>query len=140
MKMIWYIFLNVLFPLFIGLLCYMFLRPEAFIPKMVFFYTGLWVSLPSETVYGNLILRFLNNHFADFLWAYAMSHLIFAYGCYIEWNKKLLLMLCVGTGIIMECLMGTFDFVDIFMQWLAISIAYYKYKSINEMWRKKYGK
>lgn len=140
MKRVRYILFYILFPLLLGFICYLFLRPEAFVVKMLFLYTGIWVSLTPEVVYNNLLLRFINNHFADFLWAFSMAHAMFAYGCFIKWGKWLLLIICVGTGIAMECLLGTFDIFDILMQWLAIGIVFYKYNTIKETWRKEDGR
>jgi len=136
MKRTSYVVLNVLFPLIVGFFCYLLLRPEAFVTKMLFHYTGIWISLNSEVVYSNFILRVLNNHFADFLWAFSMAHILFAYGCFIKWNKGILLVICVLTGITMEFILGTFDIFDILVQWIAISIVYLKYNSIMRKWRR----
>lgn len=133
MKKIWYITVNVGLPLFVGLLCYLLLRPDAFVAKIFYRCTG---KINQFSINNNLFLIVIDNHLADFLWALSMSHMLFAYGCYIEWDKRTLTVTCMFTCVMMEILIGVFDPLDILVEWIAVILVFYKYNSIKNIWRR----
>ena len=47
--------------------------------------------------------------------------------------------MCIVIGILMECILGTFDVVDIIVQWVAIYIATSQYEKVKNQGGRKNG-
>lgn len=123
-KTIIFYIINIIFPLFLGCLIYIFTRDTTYINKIF-----------NATVHieKNALINIFSFYVADYLWAYALF-----FSLRFFWNSVLSACLTVFWGIIWECLQisvikGTFDFIDIFMYILATLIAII----ILKFWRTK---
>lgn len=135
-----YIALFCVLPIIIGGLSYILLRPESYITKILYFYTGVWVCIPPNVRDAVLLLRILNNHFADLMWALSMSFSLLAYCSRYHYKKLTCICLCIVVGILMEFILGTFDVVDILVQWVAIGIAASQYEKVRIRGGRENGK
>ena len=134
-----YIALFCILPIIIGGLSYILLRPEAYLTKNLYYYCHIWICIPTDVRDSVLILRILNNHFADFMWAISMSFSFMAYCNRHYYQKKTCICMCIVIGILMECILGTFDVVDIIVQWVAIYIATSQYEKVKNQGGRKNG-
>lgn len=121
-----FIFLNVAFPLLIGLSIYLFCYKNTYINT--FFENYLGINFPY--IYrATLLHQFITNWACDILWAYALTFSL--YFCFRTFNKSILItsFITVSFAVILECLQltgivnGTFDTWDIIMELSAIIIA-----------------
>jgi len=114
-----FIFLNVIIPLFLGIIIYYTFFPEAifvgYIDKL------LPVSYHIPVNLENVAVRLLRFYLLDFLWAYALMSLIV---CWLGFDIRIMVVIFLFI-IIMELLQlvpfvqGTFDICDIFVEMFA---------------------
>lgn len=135
-----YIALFCVLPIIIGGLSYVLLRPESYITKILYFYTGVWVCIPKNVRDLVLLLRILNNHFADFMWSISMSFSLMAYCSRYHYKRLTCICLCIVVGILMEFILEIFDVVDILVQWVTIGIATSQYEKVRIRGGRENGK
>lgn len=123
-KRIVFIFLNVLFPLIVGFSVYVFLKPDTYIYNFIHRIFLLPTYAPTE-----IFSVCFYNWGCDFLWAYSLNNLLL-----ISLNqfKNTILISSLLTGFVgafleflqlIGSLGGTFDFIDIISEFLAIIIS-----------------
>ena len=113
---------NILLPLILGLLLYRFLRPNAYISKIM---TGLFGTPEPHIllVPGNsFVYRFVNDHVCDMLWAYSLTSAL----SFVQEKDKNGIILSAGISFSLETLIeflqkfnmihGTFDSLDILFE------------------------
>lgn len=114
--------INIILPLALGLIVYVFDKPKSFISNWVFNLTGF----RSNTY---IFPKIIDYHFPDFVWAYSLMFVLYIVsGIY---KKKLVLSILISVvfSIALEVIqlfqtnMFTFDVIDIGVEILAILMA-----------------
>lgn len=119
MKKLEFYLTNIFLSLFVGLIIYVFLRPETYISDFVSTRVKTFC-IDKEIVF----FQFFKYYFVDALWAYAMT---FSLAIFIDEKISCVISICVC--IVWELFQlfsivnGTFDFVDIIMYLAAVIIA-----------------
>ncbi len=123
-KRITYVFFSVILPLFIGFFFYVFFKPDTYISGFV----REFVLLPAHSATG-IFTKCFYNWGCDFLWAYAMNSLLVVLLSIYRKPALIAALLTGVTGICLEIFQlfwvfdGTFDFIDIISEVLAIIIS-----------------
>ena len=102
-----FIILNIIVPLFIGLLLYLYFRPDAMITII---FKHMFQMSPekhlSEALYivslDNIVVKAIRNHLADGLWAYASTMLLSIVAVFLNKNIYYTFLLCVLLDFFME--------------------------------------
>lgn len=121
-----FLYANIIIPLFIGLVIYLFCYRNTYINSIFENYLGLFLPY---LYFDNIIYRFVTCWTCDILWAYALTFSLFF--CFKDFKRSLLFssLLSVLLSIIIEFLQirgyinGTFDMWDIILEISAISLA-----------------
>lgn len=118
------IVLNIMIPIIVGTMIYYVLSPEVIFVKQIDHFIGNGFHISSINT-GNILFRFIRNHFLDMLWGYALIFGLFLVsGNNIADLKKIFLTAFLFSAV-MEILQmtpvarGTFDIFDILVEFLA---------------------
>ena len=142
-----FITLNIFVPLFIGMLLYLYLRPDAMITIIC---KHLFQISPenqlSRSLYSislnNIIVKTIRNHLADGLWAYASTMLLAITTVFLEKNIYRTFWICV----LLDCFMEvsqvinpffTFDFIDLLCELLFTLLAWCIFSRFSNKFRKE---
>ena len=123
--------LNIALPLLFGITIYLFYRPDTFISDLIFRLLGIRgfsVSNP-QTQFGASLVSFVRYFLCDILWAYALT-----FTCALilgPERPQRLIGLGVSLGLEMmielfqkfQILRGTFDFLDVLLEFVATLVA-----------------
>lgn len=121
------IFINVLIPLVIGFVFYLFFRPNSYVSLFARKLINITPVIVRPELNHHWLIMFLNNHMADFLWAYSFTFTIYLF-LEIEQIKNHYLI-CISFVAIIELLQlvpflpGIFDIIDIIIEIIAVVIA-----------------
>lgn len=121
-----FLFANILIPLLIGLVIYLFCYKNTYINTTFESFFGF--SLP-YFYFDNIFHRFITCWACDILWAYSLTFSLFL--CFKQFNKKFFItgFISIIFAVILEFLQltsvinGTFDIWDIIMELSAIIFA-----------------
>ena len=114
--------INIILPLALGLIVYVFDKPNSFVSNWIYTFTGF----RSNTC---IFPKIIDYHFPDFVWAYSLMFVLYIVsGIY---KKKLVLSILISVvfSIALEVIqlfqtnMFTFDVIDIGVEILAILMA-----------------
>lgn len=125
------LFLNIFIPLVLGLLLYLFTKPENYISLFV----SQFYSFPTFNC-SSPIMEFINNWGCDFLWAYSLSAILFELFKSFKHSWIFSSLISISLGISMELLQyynvvaGTFDVWDIIVEIIAVIVSILIIKSI----------
>ena len=130
------IVLNIMIPIIVGTMIYYVLSPEVIFVKQIDHFIGNGFHISSINT-GNILFRFIRNHFLDMLWGYALVFaLFFVMGNNTADLNKIFLPAFLFT-LAMEFLQltpiahGTFDLWDIFVEFVAEAVAVFIIKILQ---------
>lgn len=117
--------LNIVLPLVIGTMVYVYVKPSAPISQLIYFL--LHISSPVLQVGPTGIHRFIQYYLCDILWSYSLT---FALSLYLGKDKLLLTyVIAASFSTLVEVLqllpyvLGSFDIFDIIVQLIACTIS-----------------
>lgn len=124
--------LNVLIPLIMGSLIYVFYSPDTYFVKALNNFININVFEP------NVITNILKNYFCDFCWCYSLAFAIsYIYKESISIIVTIIVPISVGIGLellqFFKIISGTYDLLDIFSELLACIICYLILKNKKAM-------
>ena len=129
--------LNIFLPLIFGFCIYLFLYGQ--IPLFLFFQKHFGIIPFYKT--NNFLLEFSRNYICDAFWTYSM---FFSLSFFVK-SVKFVSVVCMGTGMLLEVLQGvhlisgTFDFLDVFFELIAVftalSINKYFLEKGEQLWK-----
>ena len=124
--------LNVLIPLIMGSLIYVFYSPDTYFVKVLNNFININVFEP------NVITNILKNYFCDFCWCYSLAFAIsYIYKESISIIVTIIVPISVGIGLellqFFKIISGTYDLLDIFSELLACIICYLILKNKKAM-------
>jgi len=133
--------LNIIIPLFIGMVLYYLLTPDVFFVKIIDRIINREVHRGEIPLHSGM-LRMLRFYFLDMCWAYALTfsiHIILGSNTANLWKSYLI---TVVFSTVMELLQltafvtGTFDVIDVLCEalaaWIAVFIIKYAYEEAEE--------
>ncbi len=112
--------LNILIPLIIGSLIYVFYSPDTYFVRV------LNVFIDTKQ---NVFTKILRNYFCDFCWAYSLAFVLsYIYKESLSIKISIIAPISVGTALellqLFGIISGTFDLLDIFAELVACIICY----------------
>lgn len=117
--------LNIVLPLVIGTIVYLYLKPSAHISQLIYFL--LHISPPALNIKPTGIHRFIQYYLCDILWSYSLT---FALSLYFGKDRLLLTYaIAASFSTLVEVLqllpqvLGSFDIFDIIVQLIACTIS-----------------
>ncbi len=115
-----YYVLNILIPLIIGSLIYVFYSPDTYFVRV------LNVFIDTKQ---NVFTKILRNYFCDFCWAYSLAFVLsYIYKESLSIKISIIAPISVGTTLeflqLFGIISGTFDLLDIFAELVACIICY----------------
>lgn len=117
--------LNIILPLVIGTIVYLYLKPSAPISQLIYYL--LHISPPVLNIKPTGIHRFIQYYLCDILWSYSLT---FALSLYLGKDRLLLAYaIAASFSTLVEVLqllpqvLGSFDIFDIIVQLIACTIS-----------------